>query len=593
MNANEVLFNQSGCQSIANNPDHNHGYIYLQQAFDVEYQNAESCGQSEHAKILKLMSDICSMQFQLDKPQEPFKPWLELQNGLTSTSLDDISSSDLDFFESIIDSIDNHLLRARVLDILWLKKIPKNPKFALTAITAYREQPFCSDNWFTGVYDCWDRALCLSTSLKSMSNVNLADFVHQIIAKLNASTVDDKFFASKLAELLVNHKVLDKPQTKVVAEKLETLAKIFDTNSDYDSARRYYEFSAKIFFKNKQFDKVAELKKHEAEAYVKEAQARPEVAPYFIEKAIEIYRSIPKEFRVDQINARIEGLYPMLREATLLSNKNMQKIEVRFPERPEVIRESEETVSGLPFAEAFFKFILIDKLPTKASIQTSALETVKTSLIHHFSVSIRRTHDGRTAAKTPPVSGSPSIEDKAVAEQMIQTYAMRIFCSVIYYILPALRVMQKEHLLSESEFVEMAEKSPIVPGGRAKLFGRALYEGYKGDFIAAIHFLVPQVEHMVRTLLRQAGAKTTTLKDGVETENGLSALVELPQINSVLDENIVFAIKALFCDAVGPNLRNNLAHGLLELEHCDTSYVVYAWWLILGLVYESFMNNRL
>jgi hypothetical protein len=42
--------------------------------------------------------------------------------------------------------------------------------------------------------------------------------------------------------------------------------------------------------------------------------------------------------------------------------------------------------------------------------------------------------------------------------------------------------------------------------------------------------------------------------------------MELPEIETIFGKDLSFEIKALFCDPFGPNLRNELAHGLLDYE---------------------------
>jgi hypothetical protein len=51
-----------------------------------------------------------------------------------------------------------------------------------------------------------------------------------------------------------------------------------------------------------------------------------------------------------------------------------------------------------------------------------------------------------------------------------------------------------------------------------------------------------------------------------------------------------FEIKALFCDALGPNLRNELAHGLLDDDSFQSIHAIYAWWMGLRLVFNTFWN---
>ena len=54
-------------------------------------------------------------------------------------------------------------------------------------------------------------------------------------------------------------------------------------------------------------------------------------------------------------------------------------------------------------------------------------------------------------------------------------------------------------------------------------------------------------------------------QDGINNEKGLSALMDFPEIMDVLGEDIYFELKSMFTDALGGNLRNEVAHGLLEL----------------------------
>jgi hypothetical protein len=100
---------------------------------------------------------------------------------------------------------------------------------------------------------------------------------------------------------------------------------------------------------------------------------------------------------------------------------------------------------------------------------------------------------------------------------------------------------------------------------------------------------VPQLEHTVRHHLKRVGAKTTNLDgDGIETENGLSTLMEMPEAEKVFGKDLVFELRALLCDAFGPNLRNELAHGLLDDYACRSVYSIYTWWLALKLVFNNF-----
>nr|WP_279342576.1 DUF4209 domain-containing protein [Geotalea sp. SG265] len=157
---------------------------------------------------------------------------------------------------------------------------------------------------------------------------------------------------------------------------------------------------------------------------------------------------------------------------------------------------------------------------------------------------------------------------------------------------PALEVLRLEHRVTEEAFVTLAANSPIVPPGRAVLFGKALFAGFDNDFITALHVLVPQIENLVRWHLKSRGIKTTNLDtNGIENENGLSTLAELPEMDKVFGEDFTFEVRALFCDSFGPNLRNEVAHGLLTSDSAQSEYSVYAWWFALRIIFRALLNS--
>ncbi len=117
--------------------------------------------------------------------------------------------------------------------------------------------------------------------------------------------------------------------------------------------------------------------------------------------------------------------------------------------------------------------------------------------------------------------------------------------------------------------------------------------GVDYDFHAALYLLAPQLEHLVRVHFKNAGLSTTTLdRVGVENELGLSTLMEDEMASEVLGEDLAFEIKALFCSAHGTNFRNEVAQGLLDAAVANSPDGIYAWWLILNLVFKSYWMQR-
>lgn len=64
----------------------------------------------------------------------------------------------------------------------------------------------------------------------------------------------------------------------------------------------------------------------------------------------------------------------------------------------------------------------------------------------------------------------------------------------------------------------------------------------------------------------------------------------LPEAEKVFGKDLSFEIKAMFCGALGPNLRNEVAHGLLDDDSFQSIHSIYAWWMGLRLVFNTFWN---
>ena len=145
--------------------------------------------------------------------------------------------------------------------------------------------------------------------------------------------------------------------------------------------------------------------------------------------------------------------------------------------------------------------------------------------------------------------------------------------------------------MQEVDVINFVKQSPIVPVDRVRRLAKALFYGYERDFVIALHLLAPQIENIIRASLKRNGIRTSTLDScGIETENGLSTLMEIADVDNIWGEDLSFELKALFCDSFGPNLRNELAHGLIDDLHCYSAASIYAWWLALRLVFNTYWN---
>lgn len=576
------------------------GYSTMWQALSGAARQAIEQGRLTQGKVLWLLADACSMTLSPKSLNEPFKPIMVME-GRRTVIPDDLPEVDIAFFAQIVDDIDDPWLKSRLADLVWLKQRPRDVRFALTAIDGYRAIPLDTETWVRGGDKCWERAISLTRTLKDGAGNRIDEIGSAITEAFQRSNRTDGFLGLWLADLL-NTNSLARDQAKTIAQRLESLAREFDEEGDLHRSREYFDASATWYKRAGDDAKAAAMTVAVAEGWVKEAVARVSsdkpshmVAASFYENAIQLYRTIPRTERaVHRVDERLEELRIHLTESGEKSLDEMGVVKTPGVDISEIVENARKAVRGKEPIEALKAFVSLHGGVNAMKARESAIERIRQHPFQAMFSATVMSGDGRVIAKRPGMSmGATLTEDDEVVirAEMIRDYGILVGIVVQGDIWPALEELLLEHRLSEADFVQLARQSPIVPKGRERLIGKALFAGYDRDFVTALHLLVPQVENLVRYHLKQVGVKTTTLSiDGIENENGLSTLMDLPQVQQVFGENLAFEIRSLFCDAFGPNLRNELAHGLIDDEACYSIHSIYAWWFVLRLIFNTYWN---
>ncbi|MHB1098237.1 MAG: DUF4209 domain-containing protein [Burkholderiales bacterium] len=581
--------------------DDRKGYPSMWQSLSSAARTAVEKGLLSEGKGLWLLADACSMMLNPSSHNEPFKPFM-VMNGRRSSLPSDFQPQDVDLFAAFAEEVDDPWLQARLADLVWLLIEPRSPKYALLAIDAYRQLPLDAETWIQGSRECWHRAISLALMLKAGAGDRLKEIEASLVPAFENATTEDGYLALWLSDLLVDHRLGSNHRLAIVT-KLEVMARDFDVNCDLHRARDYFDAASKWFKLTGNTAKAAEMTACLAEGWVKEAIGRLSseqpsymVAASFYENAIQTYRNIPRRERnTHRVDERIAELYGHLSDAGAKTLDEMGSITSPTIDISEIVETAINAVKGKPTLDAFAAFANIYRGARAGKIREFAEKMLREHPLQALLTATHISRDGRVIAKRPGMGfgDANSEEYKATLwAEMIKHYGMQLGLVVQGQIWPALETLRLEHRLRMEDFIAIANRSPIVPTDRKRLIGHALFAGYDNDFVTALHILVPQIEHMVRWHLKAAGVKTTTLdKDGIENENGLSTLMEIPEVAQIFGEDLTFELKALFCDAFGPNLRNELAHGLLTDEECQSTYGIYAWWFGIRIVFNTFWNS--
>ncbi len=561
-------------------------YLAVSDLLRRESKSAHERGAAQLGHALGLLQAICDLTHSPDNSAQPFGQMVVL-------TVDEIT-----VLEGLLDHVRAPLVKGRLADVLWIQSQPRKHEFALAAIDAYIEVPITSDSWFGHQGDNWHRAAVLCRLLGQVAADRELQLERSLLDVVANAKTEDKYLAAGVADVL-DAQGLGKSEAQNIAAQLEALAHQFAGARDFTRCFDYYQEAAKWFDRAGENQKAIEMTIAQAESCVMDAEAILESddsshmnAAIFVENAVQILRTVPRASRTTlDIDKRIREL--RLRLAQYNQEAVNELKTVSFESNiTKLVNKARDAVKGRSLLGALEAFGRLSPFRVH-DLQRQASEIIEESPLHVLLPRITYSGDGRVSHVSPGLTiGDPDSREQAVKDQMLRLYGQAYVAgSVTISIRPALEVLHLEHRIREQDFFTLTRKSPIVPIGRERLFAKALWSGYCGDYATAVHLLTSQMEHLVRSRLKSARVVTTLLDPtGVGTEKSLNALMDMQETEDLFEPDLAFEIRAIFCESLGGNLRNDVAHGLLDDQESQGYWSVYAWWLVLKLVFGSYRD---
>lgn len=557
---------------------------------------ATQSGDLSKAKILWLLSDACYLRLDPDKRNEPL-PGVEKMFGLG-----DIDNREFALLESIRPEIDDSLLQARVADILWLTRRPRALSDATAAIDAYRATGLDADSWL--IHDsqlCWRRAIVLALQIGPSAAGRVADMERSLLEAITTQ-LDAGLVAPSMIETLLEYR-LGSAQYHDLAERLAGQANRLiagDTSDRFFQGRRYFLLAKRCFAQRRNHDRCADMDCAISDTFAGEAAARLSVehASYVVAAslyadAVQALLNVPNQLRSQRgIDKKLVDLRRMQRDTAMQSIGDFAPM----PSKPldlEVHRKDiRERLAGKDLTDALLLLAQSWPLASPKLLEEEAHLRMKQGFFSRMFAAEKIASDGRVTAMSRAagslVEASPEAT-AAVWNKMVQDHQFSIRYAVHAIIAAAWEQVVLDHLITQDDLVHIVALSGMVPAERVWLVAKGLKAGFEGDFVVSLHLLIPQLEHIVRTHLQLRGAKTLTSEGtDLQMEAGLSTLASHPEMKVVFGEDLAFEIRALFCEGFGPNLRNEVAHGLIEVGALQSAESIYAWWLIFRTIYLQY-----
>ena len=538
-------------------------------------------------KSLFLLSNICSPMIDLESRNDPFQPFMTWGNKRSFLPIDLIDEEIL-YLSSILDEDFPPILKARIADILWTYSKPKNKKHSEIAIENYISMDVFDDFFEPDVYVFWERTVMLAKQIKNSSLIE--KIKSKLLNEIDHPSTNWDFHLLKIIEIFDNTD-LDKGLNHELAEKLLEKQKEFNHEKQFHIAEKYLESATKLFKKAGNAEDSCRSLAFLAQATENHGDYRKNesamVANHFYKMALQRYRQIPNSYRNTlQIDQKLDTIQEKITQSGLLITDELKLIST---EQMNISELQEQSINHVKDKQTAFESLLYFSGVSSCnfeSIWKSTENNINNSPISSLFGATSVSLDGRKISSIPPLNGDN--KDEVILKTAIKNFGIHMHLAVEGCILPALEQIQKEHLFPKEFLIQLCKLSAIVPDKREILVANALYQGFGWDFRSAIHLLAPQVENIVRQLLKQNGLVTThTDQDGIENEMGLSSLVNMEQARGILGDDLWFELQAVFTDSLSANLRNEVGHGLLDDDTSNSLYSVYAWWMILRLVVRN------
>jgi len=307
--------------------------------------------------------------------------------------------------------------------------------------------------------------------------------------------------------------------------------------------------------------------------------------------ALKTYRQIPRAFRAKySIDEKLVAIQEKMSHTNQSLERELTHIKTEGIDLSLAVKEAQERMRGKDLRSAIVILANIGPQIKKKELERQTEDSLKNSPLASIIPGKYYAKDGRVIAIAPGISNDlTSPESTATLHcQLMSLYSLQISIVVLASIRPALEIFNSEQLITEGDLFDLCIQSPIISDDRALIWSKGLFYGFKEQYIEAIHLLSPQIEHLLRVSLKSKNIKTSIVdSNGIENEMGLSSLLDIPEINTIIPTDVVFEIRALLSDQPGPNLRNEISHGLITTDEALGNNAIYFWWYCLRLMINS------
>lgn len=262
-------------------------------------------------------------------------------------------------------------------------------------------------------------------------------------------------------------------------------------------------------------------------------------------------------------------------------------------ERTRVQAAAVAHVSGYPFQDAIRRFAYIGNPTDLEALKTNEKKNSDGVIWDKIFGATRLDRDGKVA-EIMPAMGLDGVDPDQVAFRMklVQAASMIYWPNAVEWRLePARFTLAQEHSIRLKDLAFLVTNNPFIPAGHEGIYLRGIQAGFFGDWLVAMHLLIPQLETSLRHVLQQYGVITSTLdSDGTQKERDINHLLWDSKADEIFGADILFDLRGILIERFGCNMRNEMAHGLIYEGGFYRAESIYLWWLVIRMCWIGYIS---
>lgn len=512
---------------------------------------------------------------------ERFGPMMVFSDGSQLPDPAIFTDEAIDYYARRAEETSNPILHALYCDFIWEKR--SNHRFARKAIDGYLQcvSIYLANGWYHEVADAVSRATELALRLNDNKEIekartSLLDTMDKLAgvgghpALRYCLDIIDALLAMGENALATDLKMALDVCGKGIAFYTSEAAGFM-----YYIARNFEEKQVELWKRLGNETERSNAEIRIGELYEKEAELKGGssnmVGAIFLQQAAQHYANIGKPDKVEQLKIEVKK-----RWKAAVKGGEFKRVETtaEFPAKQIDQYAQKIMKQGIDKALRIISLDLgfvpdIDKSRKIAAEQKYEFPLL--GLVPQIKVEEDR--QVAVAAEQEEIDEANSLRQYAVNHGLSMLCLGKLF-----------DMLREQGGLTKESFLNYLSTSPFLDEDKLDLISPGIERYFAGDYVSAIHILVPHVEDILRRVIDKLGVSTTTLKrKGVTHEKMPDTILDTPELRELLGEQVWFYFKYVLIHPLGKNLRHDVAHGLINKERCtrDTTETVFHLLLLL------------